>query len=232
VRLDWYAREPDLVEHEARVLELLAGSAHVAVPTLVAADERGDACDVPAVLMTPLPGRVDWDPTDMERFLRRLAEPLPVIHATRLADPNAVRPFEPYYLGRKLRPPQWTTNRTPWDRGIEVHGGPPPSHERRFIHRDYHPGNVLWRRGRVTGVVDWVNASRGAPEVDVAHCRVNLAGRFGIDVADRFLRLWQEIAGVRDYHPYWDLMSALDMDTASDANAGVDALIIQAAGRP
>jgi aminoglycoside phosphotransferase (APT) family kinase protein len=54
-----------------------------------------------------------------------------------------------------------------WLCGIAALDGPVPSDERVFIHRDFHPGNVLWRDGEVTGVVDWVNASIGSPWADV-----------------------------------------------------------------
>ena len=51
----------------------------------------------------------------------------------------------------------------------------PPTSALGFCHRDYHPGNVLWSRGQVSGVVDWTHACHGAPAVDVAHCALNLA---------------------------------------------------------
>jgi aminoglycoside phosphotransferase (APT) family kinase protein len=41
----------------------------------------------------------------------------------------------------------------------------------RLCHGDYHPGNVLVAAGRVA-VIDWVNATRGAPEAD--HARTML----------------------------------------------------------
>src|SRR5436305_8261240 len=68
VRLDWLAEEPDLAEREATALRLVAGSA-APTPQLVAV-----AAD--AVLMTRLPGQVEWDPP-----LRKLAELLPLINA-------------------------------------------------------------------------------------------------------------------------------------------------------
>jgi aminoglycoside phosphotransferase (APT) family kinase protein len=58
VRAEWLAREPDLAEHEARVLDLLDGT-DVAAPRLVAVDPHGAECDVPAVLMTR---RAAYDP--------------------------------------------------------------------------------------------------------------------------------------------------------------------------
>src|SRR5439155_20715390 len=74
----WLAREPDLAEHEARVLSMLAQT-DVRAPELVAVDPTGSSCDVPAVLMTRLPGAPRRRPD-----LRRLAELLPVIHAVRV----------------------------------------------------------------------------------------------------------------------------------------------------
>ena len=69
---------------------------------------------------------------------------------------------------------------------------------RRFIHRDYHPGNGLWRGGAISGIVDWASASVGAPVADVGHCRVNLDPA----AADRFLAAWRSIAG-RDDYDFW-----------------------------
>jgi aminoglycoside phosphotransferase (APT) family kinase protein len=72
------------------------------------------------------------------------------------------------------------------------------------------PGNVLWRREKVSGVVDWVNASIGSPWADVGHCRVNLADRFGQPAAERFLDAYRAVSGRRDaYHPYWDISAAI-----------------------
>ena len=207
VRADWLADEPDLATREAAALDLLR-TAPVATPRLVAVDPRGDDAGVPAVLMTRLPGRIEWQPSDLDGFLRRLADLLPPLHATVVPPATPLPVYRPYKLEMR-RPPRWARQPAAWQRGIALCDGPVPTAERRFIHRDYHPGNVLWARGRVSGVIDWVNASRGAPEADVGHCRWNLAGRFGQPVADRFLALYQAASGRRDYHPYWDIAAIL-----------------------
>jgi aminoglycoside phosphotransferase (APT) family kinase protein len=226
VRADWLAEEPDLAAREAAALNLLR-SAPVATPRLVAVDPGGDAAGVPAVLMTRLPGRIEWQPSDLEGFLRRLAELLPPLHATAVPPPTPLPVYRPYRLEMR-RPPRWAARPAVWWRGIALCDAPVPTTERRFTHRDYHPGNVLWARGRVSGVIDWVNASLGAPEADVGHCRCNLAGRFGQPVADRFLALYQAISGRREYHPYWDIAAFLGgLSEAADARpdpAGEDFL--------
>jgi aminoglycoside phosphotransferase (APT) family kinase protein len=204
VRPEVQAEEPDLAAQEATALQVLETS-RVPAPRLLAVDPTGSDAGTPAVLMTLLPGRVDWAPGDLDSYLLRLAEPLPAVHDVRVPATTVVRPFRPYELGRELGPPPWTRHRAAWQRAIDLYEGPPPVQEQTFIHRDYHPGNVLWRRRRVTGIVDWQAASIGSPEADVAHCRWNLVEHFSVEVADRFLAAWQSISGRRDYHPYWDV---------------------------
>ena len=76
-----------------------------------------------------------------------------------------------------------------------------------LLHRDFHPGNVLWRRGTVSGVVDWQGACTGPAAADVGHCRVNLL-TFGTDAAQRFTVLWQRTAGAT-YHPWADVVTII-----------------------
>ena len=64
--------EPDPAAREARALRL-AGAADVPTPALLAVDPDGTQAGVPALLMSRLPGRVDWWPSDLDRWLERLA---------------------------------------------------------------------------------------------------------------------------------------------------------------
>jgi aminoglycoside phosphotransferase (APT) family kinase protein len=206
------AEEPDIAEREARHLEAL-GPTPVPAPELVAVDPDGSGCGVPAVLTRRLPGRERLAPPgrmDMDSWLTGLAAALPVIHAV---DPAVVqrRPYRPYFLDADVRPPAWSRRPRMWERAIEVWRGPAPEDTPAFVHRDYHPGNVLWARGGVTGVVDWEAASFGPAAVDLAHCRLNLAILFDGGVAERFLDRWRDAAGRPGYdlHPYWDLAAAV-----------------------
>ena len=97
--------------------------------------------------------------------------------------------FSPYGQS-SYEPPPWARLPRIWERAFEIFHMPVPEGESVFIQRDFHPGNVLWRRGSVSGVVDWQAACVGPPAVDVGHCRTNLF-RFGLDVADRFTALWE-----------------------------------------
>jgi thiamine kinase-like enzyme len=91
-----------------------------------------------------------------------------------------------------------------WELAAEISRGPAPLLPEVLVHGDFHPGNVLWRRGKVSGVVDWQAACTGPAAVDVAHCRVNLL-TFGTDAAERFTALWQHAASAA-YHPWADVV--------------------------
>jgi aminoglycoside phosphotransferase (APT) family kinase protein len=208
VRLDWLAEEPDTATREAEALELL-DDVDLPTPRLVALDPDGSLAGEPSVLMSRLRGQVDWDPPVVDGFLRALAEPLPVIHSVRVSAGGAIPVYRPYPL-RMRRPPVWAARPDVWERAFDVLDVECHSEERLFIHRDYHPGNVLWDGGHVTGIVDWVNASIGSPWADVGHCRVNIASELGHRASDRFLDLYRALSGRTDeYHPYWDISAAI-----------------------
>jgi aminoglycoside phosphotransferase (APT) family kinase protein len=199
--------EPDMAAREARALTF---AAHLDVPTpgLLAVDARGDDAGVPAVLMSWLPGSVRWWPADADRWLAGLAALLPVIHAAPL--PAPVPPFTPYRQDC-YQPPAWARWPRIWERAVDIYFAPVPAGPQVFLHRDFHPGNVLWQRGRVSGVVDWPGASIGPPSADVGHCRANLFP-YGAGAVDRFTRAWADLTG-RTYHPWADVVTIIgDLD--------------------
>ena len=55
-----------------------------------------------------------------------------------------------------------------------------------LVHRDFHPGNVLWHGDPITGVIDWAETSWGPPDLDVAHTITNFALLHDLQSADAF----------------------------------------------
>lgn len=206
---DWLALEPDLARHEASSLRK-ASRAGVPTPELIAFDEDGLLCGFPATLTTLLPGRVELQPTDFEGWTQQLAAAAAHVHALGAED----HPWNyfPYVDTQKLETPRWSESPEKWERAIEIVRGPSPVARECFIHRDYHPNNVLWQGSRLSGVVDWVNACRGAAGFDVAWCRLNLSKLHGTAAADEFLNAYQAVAGSDfNYDPYWDLMAVVEV---------------------
>jgi aminoglycoside phosphotransferase (APT) family kinase protein len=195
------------VSNEASVLRRFGGGP---IPELVAADPHGQECGVAALLSTWLPGRPDVAPPDPYRWVGALASALDAV-------PDAPEPtfgaFVPW-LERFTAPPPWSRVPDTW---VEVRASldsvAPPGGRPRFVHRDFHPANVLLRRGRFSGIVDWTNASIGPPEVDVSRARVEIAILTDLSVADAFLRT---TPGAATYDPRWDALVACELAPCTD----------------
>ena len=226
--LEWVVEEADVPGNEALALRLVGDQGiGVPAPRLLASDPDGHVTGVPLTLMTALPGAPVWQPTDRTAWLRDLAALAMRIHQAPLASElGAWAPYPP----QARTAPVWSRHPAAWLTAYALWDGPPPASRTVFLHRDFHPGNLLWVEERLTGVVDWVSACAGPPEEDIGHCRANLAIRLGQDWADEFLANWQELSGTPDYHPYWDLTNVVSFDHER-AEPALDAFVAAAAAR-
>jgi aminoglycoside phosphotransferase (APT) family kinase protein len=202
-RNPWRRHGADLVTREAWALDLLADQA-VPAARSVAVDPHGTTGD-PAHLMTWLNGDLRLDAADLT-VLGPLAGMLADIH--RVRPPVRPRTFQSWAEPDKRIRPTWSTRDALWEEAFDVIGEDFPAFAGTFLHRDFHLGNVLWADGRISGVVDWVETSWGPAELDVAHCRSNLAMLHGADAADRFTEAYRarrpevEARAQR----YWDVL--------------------------
>jgi aminoglycoside phosphotransferase (APT) family kinase protein len=216
-RPGWELDDPDYTaDREARVLQFL-GTTAVPAPHVVAADTSGRRCDVPALLLTRLDGhpprRAD---AQRDGFCRQLAETLALVHEIRGAK-HVVPAYRLYFDREHAAPAAWMPATAVWRRATAAVREPPPTSAVTLIHRDYHPLNTLWSRGRLTGLVDWTQACVGPPSLDLGHMRWNLVADHGQDIADRFLACYRACTGrALEEQPYWDLVSLLDLLLAGD----------------
>jgi len=202
---DWVRDVPDLAQHEAESLRL-AFSNGLSAPQFVAFDGTGEKCGMPAVLMTCLEGTVIIRPDDSQRWIGGLAETLVRIHAVEAGD--LPWKYHPYCDLNALAVPTWSSYQDLWRKFLDVVQGPRPSFKERFIHRDYHPTNILWSGNSISGIVDWINACKGPAGIDLGHCRINLALLHGVETADAMLSAYVASAGnTFTYDPFWDLIT-------------------------
>jgi hypothetical protein len=121
-----------------------------------------------------------------------------------------VWPYERYAAHHHLGVPIWAEDGGLWGDAFRlVHNGLPQTRYG-FIHRDLHPGNILWEEGQVVAVIDWLSGCIGPLALDVSHCRANLAMDLGLDIADSFLSAYLERVPAGTWHPAWDVADAVD----------------------
>ncbi len=189
------------VATEARVLEAL-GPTPVPSPALLALSDGTDTGGVPALVMARLPGRVDLAPADRSSWLHQMATALAGVHAVDID----IDEHRPRRREGPTEPPPWARRPDVWRAALEAVQGDAPNEPAVFLHGDFQHFNLLWSRGRLTGIVDWTMPHRGAPSADVAHCLLNLTILFGADPARRF-RLGYERESGRRVEPWWELRS-------------------------
>jgi Ser/Thr protein kinase RdoA (MazF antagonist) len=195
--------EPDAPGREVDAVSY-AASHGLAVPEVSACDLQGHEVGdgIPVILMTYLPGRPVAVPD-----LEALAEAAAAVHAV---DPDGFgHEFLPWYEDEMVTPPPLTTRPALWEQAIDVWMRALPPNRPAFIHRDFHPGNVLWSQRRLSGIVDWASACRGPIGCDIAHCRANLRYLADPMTADRFVRTYTSLTGI-ELDPFWVVAGHLE----------------------
>ncbi|MEV0714862.1 aminoglycoside phosphotransferase family protein [Asanoa sp. NPDC050611] len=205
----FYVRHaPGLLAREAAILQTLAGTP-VPAARLLAVDPAGEHCPHPSLLMSLLPGRVDLVDDRSAALARQLVE----IHAVA----ERPRTYQAWTDPARVRVPE---DSTLWRRAVEVIKGEPPAYDGAFLHRDFHPGNVLFTGDAITGVVDWVETSWGPTDLDVAHCATAIALLHGAEAGLGFADHYRAAGGALSGDPYWRIVDALAFAPDAEKVAG------------
>ncbi|MGW0475624.1 alpha/beta fold hydrolase [Streptomyces coeruleorubidus] len=202
---------PGLLAREAEILTLLAEQEGVPAAELIGVDATAEHCDHPSLLMSVLPGRVRVDEEDLDPRVDLLAAQLARIH--RVVPEQRPRLYQAWTSPERVLAPEGAM----WERAVDVIRRDPPPYEGCFLHRDFHPGNVLFTGSgaglRISGVVDWVETSWGPADLDVAHCSTALALLYGPECGLGFRERYEAHGGHRQAdgpdHLYWRLLDAL-----------------------
>jgi aminoglycoside phosphotransferase (APT) family kinase protein len=213
---------PGSAAREFRTLQVLAGNG-IAAPRPLLLDRDGSYFNAPTIVESLVRGRTDVTPRDFGRWAKGLASALYQIH--NLTPETADLSHLDTFLGPRLHAELATGLSGHSSKAVDLHGNELAvrAHESlnaRFpsltwlepclVHNDYYPGNVLWARGRVSGVVDWSTAEVGDRRADVAQCRVDLSLMHDGEIADRFLADYEAVHGkpLPDM-AFWDIFLGL-----------------------
>jgi aminoglycoside phosphotransferase (APT) family kinase protein len=174
--------------HEQAVLRSLRGLGGLA-PVLLGGDLNARWSEQPTSLISWLDGRADITPTDPEKWAEELGRALAVVHAVprkRLKGLPSV--FDRSKGSRDaLDGPLAPAVRSRWARIT--------SQPEVLTHSDYWSGNVVWRAGKLVGIVDWSGAARGPRGFDLGWCRLDLVLLFDERIADAFRDAYQAATG-------------------------------------
>lgn len=174
--------------HEQRVLRALDGLGGLA-PVWLGGDLDGRWSKHPTSLISRLDGRPDITPTDPEEWARELGCALAAVHAVPVERPAELPSVFDRSGGSQemLAGPLAAEVRSRWS---EVVASPQV-----LTHGDYWSGNVVWRDGRLTGIVDWSGGARGPRGFDLGWCRLDLVLLFDEQIADDFLAAYEAAIG-------------------------------------
>jgi aminoglycoside phosphotransferase (APT) family kinase protein len=203
----WY--DPERLPREAALLASLTPTP-VPAPECLLVDVEGTWLETPAMVLTCLRGGaapphrwVEWSPWLVAAMaeVHRVApvvEAEPWLHGWREGEPPASLVGDPW-LERVW--PLVESARRELEASAPVGGLP-------LVHHDLHPGNTLWSRGRVSGIVDWPLAGAGYPAYDRAYLRLDVSICLGLDAGDGVAAASRSL-GLADDHPAWDLVVGL-----------------------
>ena len=208
--------QPEHVAHEYRVLELIE-RLDIPAPRPLLLDAHGELAGAPAMVLTYLPGAPVYRPRNVTAWAEQLAAALLRIHGVtptradlswlsvqlrdgvlRELDQRREHAYRHGALAREVH--------TALVDDIDSIEWP----EATLVHDDFWPGNTVWHRGRLTGVIDWTHAEMGDPRTDVAQCRIDVALIIDQRAADAFLAAYQRLAPARlPQLWYFDLLRGL-----------------------
>lgn len=200
---EWLDTEPDIALQEAENLKQ-AEELSVTTPKLIAFDHKGETATHPSLLMSKVEGQITLNPIDRNKWIKQLALILVRIHEFK--NPQVTHTYFRYFDPEKTVKAGWSSRPEEWKKAFRyMNNFEQPTAEQVFIHRDFHPTNVLFENDGVSAVVDWTDACLGAKQLDIGHCRWNLAMMYGQESADLFLKSYKIASPDLEYVPYWDL---------------------------
>ncbi len=161
-------QEGDCLGNEAAVLKQLETSP-IPVPTVIWYHEGPPAL----LIVETIPGHIVWDYIDPRRpqcdthrlagYLRSYGRCLAQIHELPLAWPDQKR-----RRLESLADEQDVSDPASDELVAWLGQNAPRRREEVFVHGDFNTASVLFRDGRLTGVIDWEFAGRGWREYDLA----------------------------------------------------------------
>jgi aminoglycoside phosphotransferase (APT) family kinase protein len=201
---------PQAATDEYKLLQITQ-SLGLATQTPYHLDLSGEIFPTPYLVIEYIEGEPEFAPSQRTDFLLQSATHLAGIH--RVEGSHPALSFLPQQTSGLTEAsidtdPSFDTARL---REVLTPLWPPPERNASvLLHGDYWPGNLLWREGNLVAVIDWEDAKRGDPLIDLAISRLDMLCLFGSDSMNAFTHHYRSQMAI-DYSslPHWDLYAAL-----------------------
>ena len=206
-----YARNYHVVEHEFAVLHKLK-SLGVPAPTPYYLDESCHIFHTPYLIMEFVEGKPEFTPSDVNKFMRQLAQYLAQIH--QLDQAQLQFPFiEPQIINLEYYPaqPNEIASKARIREALAPHLPLTPRNSSLFLHGDFWLGNLLWENGELTAIIDWEDMVYADPLYELAVTRLNIIWAFGVKAMHTLTQHYHSLMPQLDltHLPHWDLYVAL-----------------------
>jgi aminoglycoside phosphotransferase (APT) family kinase protein len=205
---------PQIAADEFKLLQCLH-VAGVAAPTPYYCDQSGEIFAAPYIVIEYIEGEPEFAPSNLPDYIFQLAAHLSRIHCLDCSKLDiSFLPQQEQSYAEKLRQRPAIVDES-LDEGrirdvLEAAWPLPQRNRPVLLHGDFWPGNILWKNGRLAGIIDWGDAALGDPLADLANSRLELLWAFGREVMQRFTQQYLSINPIDITNlPYWDLCAAL-----------------------
>jgi aminoglycoside phosphotransferase (APT) family kinase protein len=214
------SRSPNIAQSEFKLLQALHTTGlPVAQPYYL--DVSGDVYPIPYLIVGYIEGAPDFSPQNLPDFIQQSANLLVKIHQLEQKLPSgALATLD--FLSDRAAHILWWLGYQPEELDEVLDEGQlrttlrtlfPLQHMNTgtLLHGDFWAGNLIWRDGKLVGVIDWEDAEIGDPLSDLSIARMDMLWAFGKDAMFDFTRAYQALMPHLDYSnlPQWDLFSAL-----------------------
>jgi aminoglycoside phosphotransferase (APT) family kinase protein len=207
-------QNPNIAADEFKLLKAIQTEG-LASPAPVYLDTSGKIFPTPYLIIEYTEGEKEFAPSNLADYLQQFTTHLVKIHSVNCS--NAGLDFLPKLVIRFAE--EYRMQPMNDDLSIEINHFREslksvwPSLQKNepvLLHGDYWPGNIIWERERLVGVIDWEDAKIGDPLADVANSRLEILWAFGNQAMHTFTQLYQSMMDINFSNlPYWDLWAVL-----------------------
>jgi aminoglycoside phosphotransferase (APT) family kinase protein len=182
------------------------------VPAPLYFDATGERFAEPYLVVDYVDGAPEFAPSDPRDFVTRMATGLAEIHQMDAAQPAvaSLSKYTPIAVRQRGHDQASRVMDVGAVQALLDEAPLPQRNRSTLLHGDYWAGNVVWKDGRIAGVIDWEEARVGDPVIDVAISRLDILWLLGVDAMDAFTDVYRSLTEFDlDDLPLWDLDAAL-----------------------